>query len=109
MHNPSPKARSIIQLGIDLLQRREDSEAWVAWSRRHPFVRTDGPVNQAQERMSNELAKIVLSGLGALANHIEQKLGEPSISREEAIAFENDLSYIQDIETEIQEDLRARV
>ncbi len=109
MRNPSLKARHFILVGLEQINGREDAGAWLAWVHENPPERTGGPINQAQKYLPQDVAQIALRGLDALAKHIVQKLENESLDREAAIALENDLGYIQDIETEINQDLRARL
>ena len=109
MRNLSPKARHFIDVGIDQLQKSDQIEAWRAWTREHPFRRIDGPVNQATELLPDKIAKFAVSALDALAKDISNRLKGESLPREAVIALKNDLGYIQDIQTELLQDLRARV
>jgi hypothetical protein len=109
MRNPSPKARHFIEVGIGELQKPEIMDPWKTWSREHPFRRIEGSVNQATELLPDRIAKIAVSGLDALAKDISERLKDTSLAREAIIALKNDLGYIQDIETELLQDLRARV
>ncbi len=109
MRNPSPKAREFIRAGISQLSNPDAFSAWVAWEQQHPFIRTQGPINQAAEYLTPKMAHLVLAALAALAKRISHQLDDAGLAREALIALENDLAYIQDIEGEIHQDLRERV
>ncbi|HXQ52300.1 MAG TPA: hypothetical protein VN802_14490 [Stellaceae bacterium] len=108
MRNPSPKARSLIEVAIHRVGNSDLERRWREWSDRHPFRRSPGFVNQEREELPRELAHVVLAGTEVITKELIATLQRQDVSREDAISAENELGFIQEVQKEIYQDLLMR-
>lgn len=103
----SPKARRFIETAVQTFSDGTQREIWTTWARLHPEVR------QADDDLSNSEVlprAVVITALGALesmASDLRRDLNSGFVNEDDAYDLENDLSFIDTLESMLIRDLKT--
>jgi hypothetical protein len=94
----SAKARRFIDAAVNDLPDPEQREAWWAWARANPDVRTpDGPTDDRGEPIPVGIVAVALAALSRKVVRLRQRLGVALLDEDEISDVENDLTFIDTV------------
>jgi hypothetical protein len=103
----SAKARRFIDAAVSDLPDPEQRNAWLSWTSANPDVRTpDGPANDRGGPIPTGIAAVALAALARKVVRLEERRGTPHLDEDEMSDIENDLTFIDTVESVLIRNLR---
>ena len=103
----SSKARRLLDRAVALLPDQHQQESWRAWSIAHPGTRHAGePLEEGRGRIPRDVAAIGLAALELMVSDLKRTRDSENLADDELAFVENDLTFIDTVESLLIMDLR---